>query len=46
MQILLEILFYFCVIQKNVVPLQSNPTLEGNMSCEKCFVRFFLRVGF
>ena len=26
--------------------MQSIPTLEGNMSREKCFVWFFLRVGF
>ena len=34
--------FFFvisCKNEKNVVTLQSNPTLEGNMSCEKCFAK-------
>ena len=28
-----------CTSANFVVPLQPNPTLEGNMSCEQCFAK-------
>ena len=34
--------YSICSNQKNIVPLPQIPTLEGNMSCEKCFVGRFL----
>ena len=35
-----------CMIQKYIVILQSIPTLEGNMSCEKRFAMGLSWVGF
>ena len=35
-----------CMIQKYIVILQSIPTLEGNMSCEKRFAMVLSWVGF
>ena len=35
-----------CMIQKNIVILQSIPTLEGNMSCEKRFAKVLSWVDF
>ena len=34
---MLQNIHIICMIQKNIVILQSIPTLEGNMSCEKRF---------
>ena len=39
-------LYKICKSANFVVPLQPNPTLEGNMSCEKRFAKALSWVGF